>query len=117
MKKGKLSREEFRQIGARRLVHIVDLVHSGQMTGTNELLVMLTLTLAMLDRYQSKRVPPEIELKGGDEELAELTGPVAELLAKEGGMLNEARYGSQNFWEDFIREAERALRGFTKRPC
>ena len=114
MKTEKWPREKFRRIAARQLMTIIDLMEAGQEIGTKELLTYLTMTLASLDHYQGANVSSRIKFTD-DEEVAELSDPVADLLRKEGGSVYEVRFRNEEFWVGFIIEAERELRGFTKR--
>lgn len=78
--------------------------------------VLLTIGLATMDQTTSTFTPTKLFVANEDE-LTELTHPVGELLDKEGGHLDEPRFQSAEFWEDFIANAERELRGFSKKKA
>src|ERR1035437_4881307 len=100
IKKNKLPREVFRRNAALQLVAALDQGGSRN---------------AVLDPCQGTIVPTGMEFRGGEDDIARLGQPVAELLAKEGGNLGELRFHNSDFWVEFITEAERELHSFTKR--
>ena len=107
MKSPKVTRDEFRQ---RMALQIVSVLNTGG--GTNQIVVVLTLALAILDRYQGAKVQTGINLT--TPEISKLTGPVCELLSQVGGSIEDSRLRSPNFWVRFLEEAEPKLKGFTK---